>query len=118
MKFEDILGKTLTAITETDEEDEIHLTFTDGKHYKLFHEQDCCESVLVEDICGNLLDLIGAPLIQAEESTNFDDEDEDQTWTFYRLATIKGSVTIRWSGRSDYYSTAVDFVEVPPPNTP
>jgi hypothetical protein len=115
-KFNDLLGHTLSNIERIYHYgDELHFTLANGEKYKLYHDQDCCESVGIEDIEGNLSDLVGAPLLQAEESSNSDQNDRDDsfTWTFYKLATIKGYVTIRWYGSSNgCYSEKVDWAKV------
>jgi len=122
VKFEDLIGKKFTAIVVNNAKDEIHFTLDGGKELKMYHDQDCCESVVIEDVCGDLADIIDSPILQAEEATSDqrpedlakpEYEDDSQTWTFYKFATIKGSVTIRWWGSSSgYYSESVDFVEV------
>ena len=121
--FEELLGKTLTQVNVFDDPsigdgDEIIFISNDGSRYKMYHNQDCCESVYIDDICGNLEDLIGTPILLAEEVSedNHDTDERDdnsKTWTFYKLSTIKGSVTIRWIGQSNgHYSESVNFVEV------
>jgi hypothetical protein len=99
-------------------DDELRLFLTDGRVARLYHDQDCCEHVEIEDIAGDLSDLVGVPILTAEESTS-DEHDgrksnadgcDSCTWTFYRIGTIKGSVVIRWLGSSNgYYSEAVYF---------
>lgn len=118
MNISELLGKTLTFITPTEPGDDA-ITFhcADGTKYEMYHSQDCCENVSVEDIEGDLQDLIGSPITQAEEVGNDepakDRYDESYTWTFYKLATIKGYVTIRWYGTSNgYYSESVDFRQI------
>jgi hypothetical protein len=110
--FSILVGKTLTQCFQVDDE-EIHF-ITDEASYKLLHNQDCCEHVYVEDVCGDLNDLVGTPILFAEEASSSDETVKygSGTWTFYKIATIKGSVTIRFHGESNgYYSESVDFEE-------
>jgi hypothetical protein len=123
VNFDSLLGKTLTSAKHdlsNYDQDTIRFVDTDGYEYVMNHSQDCCESVTIEDICGNLEDLVGSPIVQAEEVVSGDwPEDvskenrydgDSYTWTFYRIATNKGSVVIRWFGTSNgYYSESVSF---------
>lgn len=110
-------GKTLTNI-EVNKlgKNYIRFTDTDNNNYIMFHERDCSEIVYIEDICGDINNLIGSPLTMAEcvtkDNTGTSYEDGCSiTWTFYKLATVKGYVTIRWYGESNgWYSEEVDFV--------
>lgn len=112
----ELKGKTLVRI-ENSEDNELYFYTADGDTYKMYHEQDCCEDVHLEEIIGDLGDLVGEPILMAEEVTNCnrnDDCDWSETWTFYKLATVKGYVTLRWHGTSNgFYSEAIDFVMLP-----
>ena len=99
--LEAMVGDTFNEVRKvcedsiTFENDEVEITF--------YHNQDCCESVYIEDICGSLIDLQGTPLIVSEE-TNGEIPDTGEsydsvTWTFYRFRTIKGDVTCAMPAR-------------------
>jgi hypothetical protein len=114
--FSDLIGKTITKITGGKPSDDI-VTFetSDGSIYKMLHYQDCCESVLIDDVVGDLEDLLNTPILSASEDVNPDEKKdcecaESCTWTFYNIGTIKGFVTIKWFGTSNgYYSEGVSF---------
>ena len=121
-KFSDLVGKTLVAVTKNKLDDELTFECSDGTRYKQHHVQNCCEGVSIDDICGDLADLIGSPVLVAEESTSENKNPEGVpvpeyqdsfTWTFYKIDTAKGGVTIRWYGASNgYYSESVSFDRV------
>jgi hypothetical protein len=125
-KFSDLEGKILTKIIGDKGSDKLIFITSDGEHYKMYHRQCCCENVSIDDIIGDLNDLIGTPIITASEDSNSDksqeqiDEEKNRgwvsesfTWTFYNIATIKGYVTIRWFGESNgYYSESCDFEKI------
>lgn len=124
MNFDILKGKTITSIVGAVKgSDEIIFSCSDGSQYRLLHYYDCCESVEIEDICGDINDLIDSPILIADEVENDNvgnprsEYDESFTWTFYKLATINGYVDIRWYGTSNgYYSERVDFIEDNPPS--
>lgn len=106
----EIFGNTAVSITGMKNgSDEITIKFDNGKHVKFYHEQDCCEEVKVEDVCGDVEDLIGSPFLVARQAiSKSETEQETSTATFYEFATIKGSVTVRWVGTSNgNYSESV-----------
>lgn len=85
----------------------LYFDLDDGKTILLTGGDKWNPDIWIEDICGDLQDLVGEPLRMAEERSDDNHADEPmdgglawQTWTFYRLATIKGYVTIRWLGVS------------------
>jgi hypothetical protein len=121
----DLIGKTMAAV-ENNNNEEILFTTDAGDQYRLFHRYVCCEEVTVEDVIGDLEDLVGAPILMAEAVSSAchpegvtkaptDPDNKSVTWTFYKFATVKGYVTIRWYGASTgAYSETVDFERVKP----
>lgn len=108
----DLVGQTVVKVNQTGGyEDQLEFILEDGRAFIWYHSQSCCEGVSIEDITGSLDDLIGSPILVAEERTqNKEDSYGAEMWTFYEFATNKGSVTIRWFGESNgYYSVDVDF---------
>lgn len=117
-EFSDLVGKQLVAIDGLEAgSDNVFFECSDGSKYQMYHVQDCCESVNIVDVVGNPDHLLTGEILQAEISDSEEEPEghyyESYTWTFYRIATNRGSVVIRWLGESNgYYSESVDFEKV------
>lgn len=121
VEFEKMKGFVLTRIKGKVGDDEMLFHTSTGSTFKLVYERDCCADAHIQDITGDLQDLIGEPILHAELSTSGENppgvtmEYQDSfTWSFYKLATRKGWVDIRWYGSSNgYYSETVSFYFLP-----
>ena len=118
--FSVLKGKTIKEIRGLEAgSEEVTFITTDGCIYKMYHQQECCESVSINDVVGYIGDILNTPIEIAEERTSYrpiDGEyDTSYTWTFYSLATVKGYLDIRWYGTSNgYYSESVEIYERTP----
>ena len=89
-----------------------------GNTVVLYHEQDCCESVWLEDSDGLANDtniFTGCEWCKVEEVKEYKEPldifDESYTRTFYKFTTNKGYDTMRWYGTSNgYYSEDMSFM--------
>lgn len=116
--YEQLIGKTFDKVYQSGD---VICFEKDGEVlYKLAHSQDCCEHVYIESIVGDLNDLTGQPLYIAEvvyqEINDKNDEGyvefESATWSFFKFATIKGYVDIRFHGSSNgYYSESAELFD-------
>lgn len=116
---ETMLGLTMKEVTINKERNAMRFKTIDGQEFLLHHEQDCCESVNIDDVNGDLSDLVGLPLSMCEEVVNKPDlgkkdgYDDSHTWTFYKFATPKGYVNVKWYGSSNgYYSESVHLAKI------
>jgi len=68
VSFEILKGKTLSKVTGGIYDDQLIFETVDGEKYCMCHHQDCCESVTIEDITGDLCDLVDSEILFAEQS--------------------------------------------------
>ena len=115
--FSLLLGTELVSVTGcTPGSERVSFKLADGREFVLWHIQDCCEGVEVEEVHGDPSKLQGL-VVEAEEVSGYIgpvvEPDDSYTWTFYKIGTSNGeSVTIRWLGQSNgYYSEEVYFDE-------
>lgn len=111
-----IKGETVVKIDNLKEGGrDVEFTCASGKTYSMYHEQACCEHVVIEEIHGNVEDLIGSPILYAYKSSSEPPSCHEESaceWTFFVFRTMKGTVTVRWYGESNgHYATDATFRE-------
>ena len=111
--IEALVGQTIGCIQHlleksdhnSDREIEILRFITEENEiYDMYYDTYLCDiDIFLEEIIGDLQDLINSPIIKAEENCS-------ESWTFYNLASTKGSVALKWySSSTGYYSEKVNF---------
>lgn len=112
--IEELKGKTLTKVEAGSEE--VVFETSEGPRYQLFHQQDCCESVVIREVEGDVSKLSGIVLDAVErpgtEPPGFNPSDS-YTLTDFIIRTKDAIVTFKWLGESNgYYSESVYFIEL------
>lgn len=95
-----LIGKTFLRVYQDDD----GIIFENKElTVRLAHIRQCCETVWLEDVNGDLSDLENFPIVRAEEKYG---KSEDESWYFYTLATKNGYVDLRFCAELDtMYST-------------
>ena len=110
--IDDLVGKVIKGLAYSEENFQI---LTDDCVYTFYHQQDCCESVLLTQVGGISDKIIGSRIIIIAEGVT-DEKDTEYghiTWTFYKIGTNKGMIDFRWQGESNgYYSESVDLIKI------
>lgn len=98
---------------------EVILKLSNGNELVFYHEQDCCESVSLEDFEISSKSLIGSKILDIElRSDRKNSYDGSETWCFYNVKTTQGDLWLRFHGSSNgYYSEWVDLAYYNPVTT-
>jgi hypothetical protein len=116
-KLDELNGLLVKHIDCDDEQ--LIIEVEDGRRFSFCHEQDCCESVSVYSVDGNLKELQGKKLVRID-CDNVDPDDyvlgehvDSYTFTNVRFITDEQTSLVRWFGESNgYYGEGISFSEL------
>ena len=114
MEFSELKGKTLSKVEAEEGSERIVFQEKFGEAFASEHMQDCCESVNVNKIEGDINNLIDSPILEAIEETFPQGEPDPATsnswtWTRQTLRTEKGIVIFTWLGESNGYYGEIPY---------
>lgn len=77
-EFSGLKNLVITDIYGDEESDELVFKTANGRLFIMNHVQDCCESVYIDDICGDLSDIKGVTFQEfiLDESMMLTDHEE------------------------------------------
>lgn len=113
VSFTDLVGKTIVCCSAKQYDTEITFQCSDGTVYGMSCSEieSIFQEVKLEEIVGDIEDILNTPICLAEESSN--SEKSTEVWTFYTIRTNKGTVVFRWLGWSEgYYAMDADFYQI------
>lgn len=111
-------NKTIVDVSINARDSVVSFVTSENDVYYLCHIDECCEDVDLIDISGDLQSLIGQKILFAEEVSNdsdtpLDNLQDSYTWTYYKLASRGGYITLSWFGISNgYYTESVSLYKV------
>lgn len=118
IEIKSLVGETLIHIDTDEYFDEIMLTTASGRVIRIYHDQNCCESVRIEDTQGNWHDLLGKVIVEAthdEDSQGNPPPKFSDSWTRTTLTFRVNDATVisKWIGESSgCYSESVNLEEI------
>lgn len=115
--YDKLIGEVFTDVSGKRQDEEFILT-NDNFYVAIYVPDDCCNQGWLEDVDGDIKDLLESPITMFEEvgsrerDIGYDSENHYQdscTWTYYKIGSEKGSVTLRFVGTSNgYYCERAD----------
>ena len=114
-----LLGDVLAYVDIDEVNNQILLTTKNGRTVRVYHHQECCETVRIRDTEGDWHDLIGKVIVETSYSQSKDVDPpsgDPESWTLTELKFRVDDSTVinRWIGESNgAYSESVDFEDVP-----
>lgn len=114
--WHDLKGQLITRVVASAIDDEVTV-YTTGINLRAYHQSACCESVRLIRTEGDIENLAGATILNAEDDSGAQDPDwhkepyeYSHTWTKLTLNTTKGDVHFWFLGESNgYYGETLDF---------
>lgn len=115
--YNELVGEVLTHIDENADNGEILLTTESGRQFKIYHYQDCCESVYIEGTDGDWNQLLNKKLIAVdcdyEDGGDKEAYDSSSTRTIFTFKVNDATVINKWFGSSNgYYSETASLEEI------